>query len=71
MALIGKADGSIIIDTAMDTTNVERGVNKIKNSTNGLASSLKKIGGLLASVFAVRALVNFGKEAIELGSNVE
>lgn len=71
MALTGKADGSIIIDTAMDTKGVERGVARIKTQTNGLASSLKKIGGLLVSVFAVRELINFGKEAIELGSNVQ
>lgn len=71
MALTGKADGSIIIDTAMDTKGVERGVSRIKTQTNGLATSLKKIGGLLVSVFAVRELINFGKEAIELGSNVQ
>ena len=38
--------------------------------TAGLTSAMKKLGGVIASVFAVRALINFGKEAIELGSNI-
>lgn len=36
----------------------------------GLSTVLGKITSVLASVFAVGAIINFGKECVELGSNV-
>lgn len=64
------ADGSVIIDTRMDTTGVQNGVSAIKQSFNGLGSAVKKIGLLIAGAFAVGKLVQFGKECVELGSNL-
>ena len=64
------ADGSVIIDTRMDTTGVQNGVSAIKQSFNGLGSAVKKIGLLIGGVFAVGKLVQFGKECVELGSDL-
>lgn len=64
------ADGSVIIDTRMDTTGVQNGVSAIKQSFNGLGSAVKKIGLLIGGAFAVGKLVQFGKECIELGSDL-
>lgn len=64
------ADGSVIIDTRMDTSGVQTGVSAIKQSFNGLGSAVKKIGLLIAGAFAVGKLVQFGKECVELGSNL-
>lgn len=64
------ADGSVIIDTRMDTTGVQNGVSAIKKSFNGLGSAVKKIGILIGGAFAIRKLTQFGKECIELGSNL-
>ena len=64
------ADGSVIIDTRMDTNGVQKGVSAIKQSFNGLGSAVKKIGLLIGGAFAVGKLVQFGKECIELGSNL-
>lgn len=64
------ADGSVIIDTRMDTTGVQNGVSAIKQSFNGLGSAVKKIGVLIGGAFAIRKLSQFGKECIELGSNL-
>ena len=64
------ADGSVIIDTRMDTTGVQNGVSAIKQSFNGLGSAVKKIGLLIAGAFAVGKLVQFGKECVELGSDL-
>lgn len=64
------ADGSVIIDTRMDTTGVQNGVSAIKQSFNGLGSAVKKIGLLIGGAFAVGKLVQFGKECVELGSNL-
>ena len=64
------ADGSVIIDTRMDTTGVQNGVSAIKQSFNGLGSAVKKIGLLIGGAFAVGKLAQFGKECVELGSNL-
>ena len=64
------ADGSVIIDTRMDTSGVQNGVSAIKQSFNGLGSAVKKIGLLIAGAFAVGKLVQFGKECVELGSDL-
>lgn len=65
------ADGSVIIDTRMDTSGVQNGVSAIKQSFNGLGSAVKKIGLLIGGAFAIGKLTQFGKECIELGSNLE
>lgn len=64
------ADGSVIIDTRMDTTGVQNGVSAIKQSFNGLGSAVKKIGLVIAGAFAVGKLVQFSKECVELGSDL-
>lgn len=64
------ADGSVIIDTRLDTTGVQKGVSAIKQSFDGLGSAVKKIGLLIGGAFAVGKLVQFGKECVELGSDL-
>lgn len=64
------ADGSIIIDTRMDTSGVQNGVSAIRQSFNGLGSVVKKIGVLIGGAFAIGKLAQFGKECVELGSNL-
>lgn len=64
------ADGKVVIDTALNNQGFIKGINNMKSQTNGLVASLKRLGGVIASVFAVRAIVGFGKNCVELGSNV-
>lgn len=63
-------DGSVIIDTRMDTTGVNNGVSAIKQSFNGIGSAVKKVGLLIGGVFAVGKLAQFGKECTKLGSDL-
>ena len=64
------ADGSIIIDTKFDTSGIDNGVSRIKQSFNSLGSAVKKIGLLIGGAFAVGKLVQFGKECVALGSDL-
>ena len=64
------ADGSVIINTRMDTSGVQNGVSAIRQSFNGLGSVVKKIGILIGGAFAIGKLTQFGKECVELGSNL-
>ena len=64
------ADGSVIIDTRMDTSGVQNGVSAIRQSFGGLGSVVKKIGVLIGGAFAIGKLAQFGRECVELGSNL-
>lgn len=64
------ADGSVIIDTRMDTSGVQNGVSAIRQSFNGLGSVVKKLGVLIGGAFAIGKLIQFGKECLELGSDL-
>ena len=45
-------------------------VDGVGSKFDKLTSSIKKIGGVLAAAFAVHKIIDFGKEAIELGSDL-
>lgn len=64
------ADGKVVIDTSLNNRGFTRGVNNLKGELGGLGSVVKKLGGVIVAAFSVKALVNFGKAAVELGSNV-
>ena len=57
-------DGSIRINTKVDT-------GEAKNDINSLGSTVKKLGGIIASAFAITKLVQFGKSAINLASDLQ
>lgn len=65
-----RADGTVIIDITADPKKAINGINNVEKSVNGLASAAKKLTGILVAAFAVDKIVQFGKEAIELGSDV-
>ena len=63
MAIAGN-DGSIILTTRVDTSGINKGMTSIKGIVG-------KVGGVMAAAFSVRALINFGKEAINLASDLQ
>lgn len=65
-----KADGSVVIDTLMNTEGFQTGVADMKKGYDGISKSLMKIGKLMVSVFLTKKLIQFGEEAIELGSDL-
>ena len=68
---MAKNDGSVIIDTRMDTGGFEKGVKSMKSQVNGLTNAVNKLGVAIGAAFAVKKLIQFGKEAIELGSDLQ
>ena len=67
---MARTDGSVIIDITADTKQALNGIDRVQRGVNGLASAAKKITALFATAFAVDKIVQFGKAAIELGSDV-
>lgn len=64
-------DGSIRINTQIDTNGIRRGESAVRGSLNRISDAARSTMKVLASVFAVKKLIQFGKEAIELGSDLE
>ena len=64
------ADGKVTISTALDNRGLKKGIGGIAGSLGGLKGVLLGIGSAVGVAFGVKALVDFGKASIELGSNV-
>lgn len=64
------ADGRVVIDTALNNKGFTRGIGNLKGELGGLTTVVRKIGALIGVAFGVKAIVDFGKAAVELGSNV-
>lgn len=61
------ADGSIILDTRIDTS----GFDALSSSISGLPKALGKIGKAIGAAFAIGSITQFSKEAIQLGSDLQ
>ena len=66
-----KSDGSVIIDTRLNTQGFSQGVAGLKSQFGGLASAAGKLGVAIAAAFSVKQIIAFGKEAISLGSDLQ
>lgn len=64
-------DGSIRIDTQIDTSGINQGERSIKSSMGRIANTTKKIGAVFATVFAAGTIAKFGKEALDAASDLE
>lgn len=68
---MAKSDGAVYIETLMDTKGFMKGMNTVENRVANLTGAIKKLGGVIASAFAVKKIVQFEREAIELGSDLQ
>lgn len=66
-----KNDGTVIIDTLIDTDGISKGVTDIQTQLTKVSGSIKKIGAAVGIAFGIQQIVQFGKEAISLGSDLE
>lgn len=68
---MGKSDGKVVISTALNNKGLNKDLGNIAGSFGGLKSVVGKLGGVIAAAFSVRAIADFTKEAIALGSDLE
>lgn len=64
------ADGRILIDTRINSNGIRQGMVDINQQFSSLKTTLKKLGTLVISTFAVGQVLRFGKECIRLGSDL-
>lgn len=65
---VGSVDFELLLNSNPFNKGLKNATNTIKSS--GIENSLKKIGKLALAAFSVKAIVNFGKECIDLGSDL-
>lgn len=65
---VGAVDMELLLNSNPFNKGLKSTANTIKSS--GIENSLKKIGKLAIAAFSVKAIVNFGKECINLGSDL-
>jgi hypothetical protein len=65
---VGAVDFELLLNSNPFNKGLKDTTNTIKSS--GIENSLKKIGKLAVAAFSVKAIVNFGKECIDLGSDL-
>ena len=68
---MAKSDGAVYINTFLDTSDFTKGMNTVEKRVQNLSSAVLKLGGVIASAFAVKQLIQFGKKSIELGSDLQ
>lgn len=68
---MARSDGTVYIDTRVDTKGFQKGMNAIEKQTGNMASAFGKLGKIIAATFAISKIVQFGKKAIELGSDLQ
>lgn len=68
---MARVDGSVLIDSKMNTSGVQKGTKEIQGMFSNLIKSAKGVGLAIAAAFSIKAIVNFSKECINLGSDLE
>lgn len=63
-------DGSINIDTKIDSSGFNQGVKGISGGLDGITSSLKKLAAAAGIAFGVAAVVNFGKASVSAATEL-
>ncbi len=64
-------DGSVRIKADLNHQNFDRGISSMTTQVNRLGGTLLKVAGAIGLAFGTAALVNFGKESINLASDIE
>ena len=70
MAISG-GDGSIILTTQVDQSGLKRGMASMKSGASSLSKSFTKLGAAVGVAFGVGALIKFGKQAVQLASDLQ
>lgn len=64
-------DGSIRINTNIDTSGLKRGEWDVKNSMSRISDAAKKMASVAAVAFSAIKITQFGKEALQAASDFE
>ena len=63
--------GNLVWKITGDTSGLQKNIKKSEQDTKGFTGTLKKLGGVIATTFAVQKIIAFGKEILGLASDAE
>lgn len=63
-------DGSIRIDTRVNVKGFNDGIKNMQSGMNRIKSSLGGLAKAIGAAFAIRSLINFGKQAVTIASDL-
>lgn len=66
-----KYDGAVIFSTKLDSTGFVKGLKGLPATLNNVKGALSKVGATIGIAFGVGAIISFGKEAINLASDLQ
>jgi len=64
-------DGSIRINTEINSSGLRQGENNIRSSMDRISNSAKKLAGIIGAAFIGGKIAQLGKEALDAGSDFE
>lgn len=68
--MVKSPDGSVTISVDLDSTNFKNGLSQLGSQLSGIKASLLKVGAAVGLAFSAKALIDFGKKAVDLGSDI-
>lgn len=63
--------GDLFVKLGLQKGDFDKGLDDAKNKTNAFGGAMKKIGGLVAGVFAADKIIQFGKEVFNIATQAE
>lgn len=67
----GKSDGTVIIDTLIDTSGIGKGIETVKNKIGSVTNSVKKFGDYFKKSFTEAQTVNTGRAYEEVARDIK
>ena len=64
-------DGSILIDTRINNRGFNAGAKQITSGVNSITGSLKRMAAAVGIAFGIAAIVNFGKQSMEVATKLQ
>lgn len=64
-------DGAIVLKTFVDNTGVAEGIGTLKSGLSSITGIVGKLGIAMGIAFGVKQMIQFGKEAATVASNLE
>lgn len=61
----------ILVKIGADTKDLDKGMDKTEKRMQAFGAGIKKIGGFIASAFAVERIINFSHKSVILAANAE
>ena len=65
------SSNSVVVKFLADTSQMNKGIQKVNGQLSGFATAAKGIGVAIAGAFAVGKIADFGREVIDLASQME